>query len=331
MFRFPGCVMFKLPRSARPFRLALIALAAAVSLPAASGCRPLQFVVTIGASDGELDRRVVVEERGALRDVAIVDVTGMIVNAERGGPFDRGFNPVSRLHRQLKRCERDDDVAAVLLRINSPGGGVTASDAMYREVVRFRERSGKPVVAMLMDVAASGGYYLACAADEIVAYPTTVTGSVGVILQTVGVGPALARIGVQSEAITSGPNKDAGNLLGSLDEGERAVLQAMVDDFYARFARARAHPPHGDVRGGPRSDRRRPGRLGRAGAPPGAGRRDGGYLHRLRRGQGGRRARAGPAGALQPGAGAGAVALRPLRTGGGRRCGERGAAARAAR
>lgn len=201
----------------------------------ATACQPLQFVVTIGSAGGELERSVVVEEDGARRDIAIVDVSGMIVNAEQGGLLERGGNPLTLLHQQLRRAEREEDVAAVLLRINSPGGGVTASEAMYREVMRFKARSGKPVVAVLMDVAASGGYYLACSADTIVAYPTTVTGSVGVILQTIGVGPALARIGVQSEALTSGPNKDAGNPLGSLDEGEREVLQAMVDDFYVRF------------------------------------------------------------------------------------------------
>ncbi|MFW6336224.1 MAG: signal peptide peptidase SppA [Phycisphaeraceae bacterium] len=215
----------------RPSLLLVLALAAF----ATAGCQPLQFVVTIGSPDGELDRSVVIAEDHARGDVAIVDVSGMIVNAEQDGLLKRGGNPLTLLHQQLRRAERDDEVAAVLLRINSPGGGVTASEAMYREVMRFKARSGKPVVAVLMDVAASGGYYLACSADEIVAYPTTVTGSVGVILQTIGVGPALARIGVQSEALTSGPNKDAGNPLGSLDDEEREVLQAMVDDFYLRF------------------------------------------------------------------------------------------------
>lgn len=219
------------PLHSRLLSLVGLLLTAAV----AAGCQPWQFVVTVGSPGGELDRTVVIEEDAAHRDIAIVDVSGMIVNAERGGLLQRGENPVTLLHQQLRRAERDDDVAAVLLRINSPGGGVTASEAMYREVMRFKARSGKPVVAVLMDVAASGGYYVACSADAIVAYPTTVTGSVGVILQTLGVGPALARIGVQSEALTSGPNKDAGNPLGSLDDEQRAVLQNLVDDFYLRF------------------------------------------------------------------------------------------------
>ena len=207
----------------------------------APACSPIRFVVTVGPTQGELQRAVVVSEDGAAGEVAIVDVSGLMVNAERGTVLSRSPNPVSLLHEQLKRVEAEDEVKAVVLRINSPGGGVTASEAMYREVERFKRRSGKPVVAMLMDVAASGGYYLALSADEIGACPSTGTGSVGWVIQTVGGGPALARIGVEAEAITSGPNKDAGNPLGSLDDGERAVLAAMVEDFYGGFmARVRA-------------------------------------------------------------------------------------------
>ena len=98
-----------------------------------------------------------------------------------------------------------------MLRLNTPGGGVTASDIMYREVQRFRRDTGKPVVALMQDVAASGGYYLACSADHIVAHPTTVTGSIGVIIQTVSLGPALERLGIETDAITSGDLKDSGN------------------------------------------------------------------------------------------------------------------------
>lgn len=208
-----------------------------VAVLGAVGCQPLQFVVTVGPVREGLDESTVLEEAGAGAKVAIVDVSGMILNAERSRLLQQGENPVGLLHEQLGKAAEDDDVRAVLLRINSPGGGVTASQAMFEEVDRFRDRTGKPVVALLMDVAASGGFYLACAADAVVAYPTTVTGSVGVIIQTVGFGPALARFGVQAEAITSGPNKDAGNPLGALDDEERATLQAVVDDFFVQFVK----------------------------------------------------------------------------------------------
>ena len=203
---------------------------------ALTGCGPLTFVVGRSAGDQRLVATVV-EPDGRLGSdrIAVIDVSGVLVNAEKPSLLQEGENPVSLLHEQLAAAAGDSRVRAVILRINSPGGAVTASDIMYRDVRRFREETGKPVVALLMDVAASGGYYLACAADEIIAYPTTVTGSIGVIVQTVSLKPALERWGVQTEAITSGPNKDAGSPLSVLTPGHREVLEELVDDFYARF------------------------------------------------------------------------------------------------
>ncbi len=200
-----------------------------------AGCGPLTFTIGSAPAD-KLTHTVVIPADGFRPDrVAIVDVSGLIVNASPRGLLTQGENPVSLLHEQLQEARRDSRVKAVVLRINSPGGTVTASDAMYRQVKRFREETGKPVVALMMDVAASGGYYLACSADDIVAYPTTVTGSIGVILQTITVKPALDRIGVRAEALTTGPNKDAGSPLSELTDEHRAVLNSMIDDFYQRF------------------------------------------------------------------------------------------------
>lgn len=201
-----------------------------------AGCSPLTLTLGGSPRDNELKVKVVERAERPTRDrVAIVDLSGMIFNAQRPGLFGGGDNPVALLHERLEAARRDPHVRAVILRINSPGGTVTASDAMYREVRRFRQRSGKPVVALLMDVAASGGYYVACAADRIVAYPTSVTGSIGVLVQTISLQPALGRLGITAEAITTGPNKTAGSLFSQLQPEHRAVLQAMVDDFYGRF------------------------------------------------------------------------------------------------
>ncbi len=201
-----------------------------------AGCSPMTLTLGGSPRDNALQAKVVEQAERPTRDrVAIVDLSGMIFNAQRPGLFGAGDNPVALLHERLEAARRDPHVRAVILRINSPGGTVTASDAMYREVQRFRQRSGKPVVALLMDVAASGGYYVACAADRIVAYPTSVTGSIGVLVQTISLQPALGRLGITAEAITTGPNKTAGSLFSQLQPEHRAVLQAMVDDFYARF------------------------------------------------------------------------------------------------
>jgi protease-4 len=107
---------------------------------------------------------------------------------------------------------------------------------MFREINRFKEKTGKPVVVLMMDVAASGGYYLACSGDHIVAYPSTITGSIGVIIQTITFKEAMARLGIQADAITSGPNKAAGSPFETLKPEHRAILKKLVDDFYGRFS-----------------------------------------------------------------------------------------------
>ncbi|QDU71857.1 signal peptide peptidase SppA [Mucisphaera calidilacus] len=199
------------------------------------GCGPATFVVGVTPGDRELTETVVVNDRGWRTRVAMIDVSGVITNGRQDGLFMEGINPVAELHEKLARAARDDRVCAVVLRINSPGGTVTASEAMHGELVRFRERTGKPVVVAMMDVAASGGYYLACGADRIVAYPSTVTGSIGVIMQTVSLKPAMDRIGVEATTIRSGPIKGAGSPLMEMTQEQRAVFQGMIDAFHEQF------------------------------------------------------------------------------------------------
>jgi len=207
-----------------------------VLIASVSGCGPTTFVVGLSPGDQEMVSTVVEPAESRTRDrVAVVDVTGMIVNARISGLLSEGENPVSVFAEQLEHAAEDDRVKAIVLRLNTPGGAVAASDMMYREVLDFKAKTGKPVVVVMMDVAASGGYYLACAGDHLIAYPSTVTASIGVIFQTVSLQPALSSIGVQTEAITSGPNKDAGSPFSEMTEGHRAVYQQMVDTFYADF------------------------------------------------------------------------------------------------
>ncbi|MEM6854477.1 MAG: signal peptide peptidase SppA [Planctomycetota bacterium] len=202
----------------------------------ATGCGPATFVVGV-APGGQTLTTTPIERDGKLGSphLLVLDVTGVIANADQGGLLSVGDNPVARLTEGLRLAANDDRVAAVVLRLNTPGGTVTASDMMYREVKRFKEKTGKPVVVVMMDVAASGGYYLACAADHVVAYPSTVTGSIGVVFQTLSVKPALDRIGIEAEALVSGPNKAAGSPLETLEPSQREILQGLVDRFYADF------------------------------------------------------------------------------------------------
>jgi protease-4 len=142
---------------------------------------------------------------------------------------------VARVREELQKAEGDDDIKALVVRINSPGGTITASDLIYREIVAFKAHKKVPVVAVMMDVAASGGYYAALAADTIIALPTTVTGSIGVIMLTLNAQGLMEKIGVAPLAIKSADKKDAGSPFRQLTAEERAIFQSVIDQMYARF------------------------------------------------------------------------------------------------
>ena len=189
-----------------------------------------------------------VEGKGKAK-ILLMDVSGML--SDETGGLVLGSPPprvpiVARVREELQKAEEDDAVKALIVRINSPGGTITASDLIYREIDTFKTRRKIPVVAVMMDVAASGGYYAALAADTIVALPTTVTGSIGVIMLTVNAQGLMEKIGVAPLAIKSGEMKDAGSPFRPLTAQERAVFQSVIDQMYGRFvtliARSRKIP-----------------------------------------------------------------------------------------
>lgn len=207
-----------------------------IGLFALVGCAPLSFTVSLDGSGGRLNEHTALADPGSpAAKVALIDLTGVIADRPRFSLLGRGENPVDEFLLRLDRAAADAAVRAVVVRINSPGGSVTASDILHDELRRFADETGKPVVASLGEVAASGGYYVALAADEIVAHPTAITGSIGVIIPTVNVSQGLAKIGIHSRSVTSGPNKDLANPLEPPREPHYAILQGMVDEFYGRF------------------------------------------------------------------------------------------------
>lgn len=220
-------------------RLSGLALVLASSLAATlAGCGPTAYKITPVPVDQTLDETVVINEGGwAPAKIVMIDIDGIILNSEKFRLLGEGENPVSLFVEKLDKAAADKSVKAVVLRINSPGGGVTASDLMYGELLEFKRKTeGKrPVVAVLLDVAASGGYYVACGADEIVAHPTTVTGSIGVIMQLFSFSGTMGKIGAESTAIKSGAMKDAGSPFKKLQPEERAIFQELVDQFFDRF------------------------------------------------------------------------------------------------
>ncbi len=168
--------------------------------------------------------------------VLLVDLSGVLAEEPLLTLETRPSVPLlARVREELEKAEEDARVRAVVLRINSPGGTVTASDIIYHEITRFKERRKIPVVACILDVGASGGYYVALAADRIVVHPTTVTGSIGVLMLTVNASGLLEKIGVSASYVTSGEFKDMGSPFRSLRPEERAIFQSLIDQLYGRF------------------------------------------------------------------------------------------------
>ena len=173
---------------------------------------------------------------GQGRDKAVlINVTGVIDNRAKSGLFRERPGMVQEVVAQLRLAAEDPDVKAVIVVIDSPGGGVTASDVLYHELMRHRERTGQKVVALMLDTAASGGYYTALAADRIVAHPSTVTGSIGVIFLRPEVAGLMDKIGVRAVVAKSGEHKDMGSPFREGTDEERALFQSIIADMNGRF------------------------------------------------------------------------------------------------
>ncbi len=166
--------------------------------------------------------------------VGIVTVSGPISAGDSSGAWPFGGPGGARVTMsQLRQAAEDNSVKAVVLRINSPGGSAAASQAIYKEIQRLAEC--KPVVASMGDVAASGGYYVACPADTIFANPATITGSIGVIFETLNFYDFMEKYGLETETIKSGKYKDTGSPSRPMRPDERALLKEMLMGVYEQF------------------------------------------------------------------------------------------------
>jgi len=166
--------------------------------------------------------------------VLLIPITGILSDKSRGTITTKP-SLVQEVVAQLELAEKDKAVKAVVLKINSPGGSVTASDILYHEIAAFKKRSGVKVVAAMMDVAASGGYYISLPADHILAHPTTLTGSVGVLMLTPKVNELMDKIGLGVSIHKFGKNKDMASPFRPATAEENKLLQDMTDDFGKRF------------------------------------------------------------------------------------------------
>jgi protease-4 len=190
-----------------------------VGLIVLAGLAVLFFVATYSST--------VMQYGGGLLDnrIALIKIEGVILDS-------------TETIEELQRYKDSSGIKAIILRINSPGGGVVPSQEIYEEVRKIREEGKKTVVVSMGTVAASGGYYIASASNRIVANPGTLTGSIGVIMELANVEGLFKKIGVESVVIKSGRNKDVGSPFRKMRPEERAILQRLMDDVHTQFIEA---------------------------------------------------------------------------------------------
>ena len=196
-----------------------------------TGCATINF----GPSLGEL-KEVTIEGEGPGK-ILLVNVDGVINNQK-----DRTFSGntlrlgmVEKIKSIIEKAEKDDEIKALLIKINSPGGTVTASDIILHLLNTYKESSNVRIYIQVMDLAASGGYYIALAGDEIIAHPTSLIGSIGVIALKVNLQELMAKIGVSWEIVKSGDKKDFMSPFRSFTKEERELFQGAIDRLHNRF------------------------------------------------------------------------------------------------
>jgi protease-4 len=169
--------------------------------------------------------------------ILLLDISGTISEQEKSGGLlgQAGPSMISIVRESLQKAEKDKRIVGLILRINSPGGTVTASDIIHHDIVAFKKRTHIPVTACIMSVGASGGYYVAAAADEIVAHPTAITGSIGVIMMKFNVEGLMGKIGIEEQTVKSGDKKDIMSPFRRATPEEVKLGQEIIDQLYGRF------------------------------------------------------------------------------------------------
>jgi protease-4 len=180
---------------------------------------------------------IVVEEGSAVEKILLIDIDGPISNRPKktlvGFRSDTGM--VDRIREILKKAEKDKNIKGILLRVNSPGGTVTSSDIIYHEIKSFKERFKVKVYVSVIDVAASGGYYVALAGDSIMVHPTSLVGSIGVLALKLNLEGLMDKVGVEWEVVKSSKKKDFMSPFRPLTKEERVLFQETIDRYYDRF------------------------------------------------------------------------------------------------
>jgi protease IV len=201
------------------------------------GCFNQSSFSLLPTPEEKLVARVIktIGDRDTKNRILLLDIDGPLVGVGERGWLYRTDAITTAVSKKLRKATKDKRIKALVIRINSPGGTVTASDIIYREIKIFKEKTNIPVITIMMDMAASGGYYVACASDKIVAHKSTITGSLGVIIYSLGFNGLFEKIGMESRVIKSGELKDMGNPFDEFSDEEKAVFQDLVNQMYEQF------------------------------------------------------------------------------------------------
>lgn len=208
---------------------AIIAIIVLLSITACSAPR-----INLFGNAQEPLKEFTLEGSGADK-ILLIPVNGVISDSPRKGMISSSPGIVEQVVSQLNKAEKRGDIKAVLFKIDSPGGSITASDILYHEILLFQERTKAKIVVSMTDLATSGAYYIALPADVIMAHPTTITGSVGVIFLQPKVTGLMEKIGLSVDVKKFGIYKDMGSPFRSNTEEEQKLMQKSVDDFGERF------------------------------------------------------------------------------------------------
>jgi len=207
--------------------IALVGIAALIM----TGCSP---VFNLPGSSPSPLKEYTLEGEGKDK-ILLIEISGMISDAPKEGLLRSKPSVVERVVMQLNKAADDKNIKALLLKINSSGGTITASDLLYHEISEYKKKTGNKVTVIMMDLAASGAYYLSLPADMIMAHPTTLTGSVGVIFLRPKAYGLMEKIGLAVEVSKSGKDKDMGSPFRESSAEEKKLIQQTVDNYGKRF------------------------------------------------------------------------------------------------
>ncbi|MFZ4396257.1 MAG: signal peptide peptidase SppA [Kiritimatiellia bacterium] len=224
--------------------VALLAIVLVIGIVAVSKSFPggakHRFVASARVEGGEDEvpelREIWSSGSAAGTKVVRIAMSGLIMLGD--SEWSESADSASAAMRAIKRATHDQEIEGILLEIDSGGGGITASDMIYQALMEFKKvRPGRVVVTLMGDIAASGAYYVSLPSDLILAHPTTITGSIGVIMQTYNIKELAAKLGIKDETFKSGENKDILNPFHDVTPEQRAMLQAVIDTLHSRFVK----------------------------------------------------------------------------------------------